>query len=87
LTVRRTGLGTEDTLLDGVAAFVEGARVSRAKSFNSDDEAVLTFNPALEVKAGEDLTVDLVVVVSDNTPTDIDGQRFSLTIGWRRYRC
>ena len=75
LTVRRTGLGTDNTLVN-VAAFVEGARVSRAKSFNSDDEAVLTFNPALEVKAGEDLTVDLVVTVGNS----VDGERFSLTI-------
>lgn len=75
LTVRRTGLGTDNTLVN-VAAFVEGARVSRAKSFNSDDEAVLTFNPALEVMAGEDLTVDLVVTVGNG----VDGERFSLTI-------
>jgi hypothetical protein len=80
LTVRRTGLGTDDTLKN-VAAFVEGARVSRAKSFNSDDEAVLTFNPALEVKAGEDLTVDLVATVGTPVnPGDLEGERFSLTI-------
>jgi hypothetical protein len=75
LTVRRTGLGTDSTL-ENVAAFVEGARVSRAKSFNSDDEAVLTFNPALEVKAGEELTVDLIVTVG----AGVEGERFSLTI-------
>jgi hypothetical protein len=50
------------TAVKDVALFTEDGRVSKAKSFNSDDEAVVTFSPALTIKKGE--TVLLKAVVS-----------------------
>jgi len=45
--------------------FTENGRVSKAKSFNSDDVASVTFSPSLTLKAGE--TIELTAVVSTDS--------------------
>ena len=60
-TLERVGMGSS-TAVEDVALFTDEGRVSKAKSFNSDDEAVVTFSPALTIKKGE--TVLLKAVVS-----------------------
>lgn len=55
MQLERTGFGSDAA--DEVAIFSEEGRVSKNKSFNSDDEANVTFSPALVIKAGETMTL------------------------------
>ena len=65
LNFERTGFG-EDAA-DKVALYINGARLTKAKSANSDDEFNVPVSPALVVKAGETVTVDVRVDTSDKT--------------------
>ncbi len=64
--LKRTGFGAASAV-DGAAVFADGERVSKYKTFNSNDEAVLTFSPALNVKAGETTTLVVKVNAEDDT--------------------
>lgn len=59
LTFERTGFG-EDAA-KAVYLFTDSGRVSKSKTFNSDDEANVTISPALVVKAGATVTVKALV--------------------------
>ena len=69
VTVKAVGLGSLDALASVAASTDTNGRVSTARSFNSDGEATITFNPALVIKAGTTQKVRLVVTTS-NTSTD-----------------
>jgi hypothetical protein len=61
LELERTGFGS--AAADQVAVFSKEGRVSKEKSFNSDDVANVTFSPAFVVKAGETQTLTVRVNV------------------------
>jgi len=77
LVLKRMGLGSDDTV-DEVTAFVNGDVVTKSKSFNSDDEAVLTMNPAVTVKAGTTVVVDIVAKVGDSAT--VSNEEFSVAL-------
>lgn len=66
LTFDRSGFGEDSA--KAVYLFTESGRISKSKTFNSDDEANVTISPALIVKAGETVTVK-VLVDTDSTKT------------------
>lgn len=66
ITLLRSGFGVDSA--DKAVIYVDGERTSKVRTFNSDDEAVLSFSPALSVKAGETKTLT-VKVATDATET------------------
>jgi hypothetical protein len=66
LTVKRIGLSSFDQITK-VWAEKDGVLVASKKSVNSNDEAVLTFAPALTIAAGTTATVELLATLSAAT--------------------
>lgn len=64
LVLRRYGIGNDEAI-DRVTVFVDGQRVSNDKSFNSDDEAVLTLNPKVEVGTSTPVVVEVIAEIGD----------------------
>jgi hypothetical protein len=71
-----SGMGAAAAIED-VALFTEDGRVSKTKSFNSDDEAVVVFSPVLTLKAGQ--KVELTTVVSTKAGADA-GDEFAISL-------
>jgi len=59
LTIKRSGL-SDRTDIDKVWAERNGVRVSSQQSVNSNDEAIITFSPVLNIPAGQTITLDIV---------------------------
>lgn len=66
LTVRRIGLSSFDQITK-VWAEKDGVLVASKKSMNSNDEAILTFAPALVINAGTTATIELLATLSAAT--------------------
>ena len=64
VTLERFGLGSDDVVED-VTLLVDGQVVTRSRSFNSDDEARLTLNPAVMIEAGETVEVTVLAELGD----------------------
>jgi hypothetical protein len=77
LILRRYGIGNDDAV-DRVSIFVDGRRMSNDKAFNSDNEAVLTLNPKVEVGTSKPVMVRVVAQVGDANVAS--NQEFSLGI-------
>lgn len=59
LTIKRSGL-SDRTDIDKVWAERNGVRFSSQQSVNSNDEAIITFSPVLNIPAGQTITLDIV---------------------------
>ncbi len=70
LNFLRTGFG--QAAADKVSLFANGVRLTKSKTFNSDDEANVSVNPALVIKAGETVTVDVRIDTKTSVATDSD---------------
>jgi hypothetical protein len=66
ITVKRTGLSTYGQM-SKVWAEKEGVLVASKKSVNSNDEAILTFSPALVITSGTTVTLDLIATLLEAT--------------------
>jgi hypothetical protein len=75
--LERFGLGSED-VIEEVTLLINGAVVSKSRSFNSDDEASLVLNPEITIKAGE--TVTVVVLAEIGNSTDHSNEEFSIAL-------
>ncbi len=81
MTVSLVGLNNSCTL-DSVAAFNSAGRITNARSFNSDDEATLSFIGGIDVAAGSTETIHLVVDTLDDSclPGDAQSTQFAFDI-------
>ena len=59
ILVKRIGLSSYDNI-DKVWAEKDGVIVASKKTMNSNDEATLTFSPALNINAGQTVALDLI---------------------------
>lgn len=69
ITVKRTGL-SDYTAFSGTGKIwieKDGVRVTSQKTLSSNDEAILTFTPALTVNAGQTVTVEVVASLNSAT--------------------
>lgn len=77
--MKRQGLG-QYTDFSRVYFELNGARVSSRSTVNSDNEAVVTFSPALVVKAGTTTTLDLIAEMAA-TQSQLGGEhQFASTL-------
>jgi len=60
ITVKRSGLTENYTQFDRIWAEKDGVMVSSKRALNSNDEAILTFAPALNIPAGQTVTIDII---------------------------
>lgn len=77
VTLTRKGLGA-DAVVDKLTLFANGELVTKSKSFNSDDEVILTLNPTVTIKKGEKLMLDVVATLGDAAV--VSNQEFSVAL-------
>ncbi len=63
VTITRTGL-SDAAKFTKVWAEKDGVRVTSQKSISSNDQAILTFSPALTINAGQTVTIEIIASVS-----------------------
>ena len=60
ITVKRSGLTQNYTQFERIWAEKDGVMVTSKRALNSNDEAILTFAPALNIPAGQTVTIDII---------------------------
>lgn len=79
IKMKREGLG-QYTDFSRIYFEKDGARVSSRSTVNSDNEAVVTFSPALVVKAGSTTTLDLIAEMAGNVSQLGGEHKFTSTL-------
>ncbi|MDP2670536.1 MAG: S-layer homology domain-containing protein [bacterium] len=77
VSLKRMGLGS-DSVVSKVTVFANGDVVTKSRSFNSDDEAILSLNPAVTIKKGQTVTIDVVAKVGNSTT--VSNEQFAIAL-------
>jgi hypothetical protein len=73
MTVSMVGL-TNDCTLDSIAAFGPNGRITNARSFNSDDEATMSFIGGVNIAPGDTATIRIIADTLDDSCTAGEAQ-------------